>query len=260
MIKTILFVCLCTISFHSFSKDMLIGVNQRDIYRYQDEHGQWQGKDIELIEATFSHLPHTYKLVEMPWARILKSLETGVIDLTVSAAVTPERSVYALFSTQPYRYNHHMIFGIKDKLPLLKQVKTLPDIINKDILLGVLRGAVYSDLYHDLLNNPEFSRHLIYFDNDQNMADITLKGRVDAYIEAEIEGHYYLSKNPKYREKIVPLIRITEGAQSASYLMFSKKTANKNLVSEFDNALQLLHSSGEYGQISAKYKNTKTLF
>jgi len=254
MFKTILCICLCVISLQAFSKELLIGINQRDIYRFKDEQGKWQGKDIDLIQATFANLPHSYKLVEMPWARILKSLESGVIDMTVSAAITDERSKYALFSSHPYRYNHHMLFGTKEKLAELRTVTHLADIINKDIILGVLRGAVYSDVYNELLNNPAFTSHLIYLDNEQNMADIALKGRVDAYVEAEIEGFYYLSKNPQYREKIFPIVRITEGEQSAGYLMFSRKTADASLVSEFDQALSTMHKSGEYESISNKYK------
>ena len=118
-----------------------------------------------------------------------------------------------------------------------------------------MRAAVYSDSYNVLLNDPNFTKHLIYFDSDKNMSDIVVKGRVDAYIESEIEGNYFISKKPEYRENIIPIVHIAKGDESAGYLMFSKKTISPTLISEFDEALKTIYDNDIYEKIANKYKN-----
>ena len=121
MIKFVLAITIFIISSQAISKEFTVAINSRDIYRFKNAQGQWQGIDIELVKEIFLLTPHTYKLVEMPWARILKSIEQGDVDITVSASITPERLNFSYFSNHPFRYNEHMIFGHKNKLDELKK-------------------------------------------------------------------------------------------------------------------------------------------
>jgi len=253
MIKLVLVIFLLTFPFQSGSHEFLIGVNERDIYRYKDENGSWVGKDIELIKAVFRRTPYKFKIISMPWSRVLKGLESGSVDMTIAAGVSPERQAYALFSKQPYRYSHYMLFVHKSKLGLFQSATTLTDLTKKNILIGALRGAIYSDSYNALLKNKEFVERLAYIGNDQKLPNFVLKGRVDAYIDSEIEGKYYILKRPNYSKNIVPLFRITSDEEAKSKIMFSKKTVSQTLVDEFDEALKKLHESGEYEQISNKF-------
>ena len=100
MVKLVVIVCLLACSFPLQSKEIIIGVNQRDIYRMRSEEGIWTGLDIELIAAVFRRTPHTFKVIDMPWTRVLKSIETGSVDITLAAVVAPERENYAFFSQQ----------------------------------------------------------------------------------------------------------------------------------------------------------------
>lgn len=253
MVKLVIIVCLLVCSFQLQSMEITIGVNQRDIYRMKSEEGIWTGLDIELIAAVFRRTPHTFKVIDMPWTRVLKSIETGSVDITLAAAVAPERENYAFFSQQKFRYSHYTLFVIKNKLDLFQSVTTLADLSETKVLVGALRGAIYSDSYYSLLKNEAFSQHIAYIDNDQNMPNFALKGRVDAYIDSEIEGKAYLGKHPKYNDHIVPFLQITTVEEAKSYLMFSKKTLSKKIVEQFDETLKDLHNSGEYQKITHKY-------
>ncbi len=232
------------------AKEMLIAVNERDIYRYQDQAGEWQGKDIALVKAVFRRVPHGYRIIAMPWPRVLKSLEAGTVDMTLAAAKTPERQVYAWFSTPPFRYSHYLLFVRRDRLSLFSSIKSLRGLIGKDVLIGALRGAIYSDSFFLMLAEPGFKEKLVYIDDDQSMVSFALKGRVDAYIDSEIEGKHYLLRQPGLSELIVPLFQITSDEEAKSRLMFSKKTVPPLVVEQFNQALVDLHSSGEYQQIS----------
>jgi ABC-type amino acid transport substrate-binding protein len=194
----------------------------------------------------------------MPWPRVLKALEFGAIDMTLAAAISPERQAYALFSTEAFRYSHYMLFAHKSKLSLFQSTTELADLAQQNILIGALRGAIYSDSYNELLKKKEFVERLAYIDNDQQLPNFVLKGRVDAYIDSEMEGKYYLLKHANYSKNIVPLFRITSDKEAMGRLMFSKKTVSQLIVNEFDLALKELHDSGEYQQISDKFDLTGT--
>ena len=235
------------------SQSLTIGINERDIFRYKNQQDDWQGKDVELVEALFKRLPYDYQLVSMPWPRVLKSIEIGLIDMTISATQLPEREKYAVFSNHSFRFSHYVLFINKDKRSLFENTHSLNDLIGVDVTIGALRGAVYSDDYYLAMNNQSFASRLVFVDEDTRLPQLILKNRVDAYIESEIEGAFYLSEQPKYQEQIIPLFRITTERDAASKLMFSKKTVPQSLIDEFDLALSDLHASGDYDRISAKY-------
>ncbi|WP_100642867.1 substrate-binding periplasmic protein [Alteromonas facilis] len=241
-----------------FAKEFIVAVNERSIFRYIDENGYWQGQDIDLLKAIFRRTPHSFKIISMPWPRVLKSIESGVVDLTLAAAILPEREAYALFSKNVFRYSHYMLFAHKDKASLFDDIRKLDDIKNHDVVIGALRGAVYTDTYYRLLKDPEFVKRIALIDDDQSLATLTIKGRVDAYIESEIEGKHYLGAWQQYHEMIVPLFRISTPLEAQNNLMFSKQSVSQALVDEFDIALKDLHESGEYEAISQKYLSIYT--
>jgi ABC-type amino acid transport substrate-binding protein len=250
MVKLAVMITLLLAPFQLFCHEFIIGLNERDIYRYKNEQGDWTGKDIELIKAVFRRTPFKYRIVSMPWARVIKDLEVGTIDMTVAATVLPERKKFALFTKNDFRYSHHMLFVNKNKLNLFKSVSELADLAKVDVIIAALRGAIFYESYPELLKNKEFSRKIVYMSNDQNMSRFVLKGRADGYIESETEGKHYLSSQPSYRENIVPLFRITNDEQAGSKIMFSKARVSLKQVETFDNALKDLHESGEYEKIS----------
>ncbi len=250
MLKIVVIISLLLASFKLFSHELIIGINERDIYRFKNEQGEWAGKDIELIKAVFRRTPFNYRIVSMPWARVIKQLEVGAIDMTVAATALPERKKFALFTKNNFRYSHHMLFVSKNKLNLFDSVTDLEDLAEVDVIIAALRGAIFYESYPELLQNEQFARRIVYISDDQNMPNFVLKGRADGYIESETEGMYYLSSQDAYRENIVPLFRITRDDQAGSKMMFSKARVTAEQVAIFDTALKDLHESGEYDEIS----------
>jgi len=254
MIKIVVMISLLLVPYQVFSQEFVIGFNERDIYRYKDESGNWVGKDIELIDAVFRRTPFKYKIVSIPWARVLKEIEAGTVDMTAAATALPERKKYARFTKNNFRYSHHMLFVHKEKLNLFDSVKVLADLSDVEVTIAALRGAIFYDSYPLLLQNKKFSQRIAYIGNDQDMPGFVLKGRVEGYIDSEIEGKHYLFSQPEYSKNIVPLFRITTDEQAGSKLMFSKKTVSPDQVEVFESALKALHESGEYEEISKRYE------
>lgn len=254
MVKIVLLVSLLLASSQLLSQEFIIGINERDIYRYKNEQGEWAGKDIALIKAVFRRTPFTYRFVSMPWARVIKELKAGAIDMTLAATALPERKKYALFTKNNFRYSHHMLFVHKDKLSLFDSVDVLADLTEVNVVIAALRGAIFYESYPRLLENKDFAKRIVYISNDQEMSSFVVKGRVDGYIESEIEGKHYLLSQPEFSKNIVPLFRITTDEQAGSKLMFCKETVSPEQVAIFDTALNDLHKSGEYEKISTLFE------
>jgi polar amino acid transport system substrate-binding protein len=254
MVRIVVMISLLLAPFHVFSKEFLIGLNERDIYRYKNEQGEWAGKDIALIKAVFRRTPFKYRIVSMPWARVIKELKAGTIDMTLAATILPERKKYAHFTKNNLRYSHHMLFVHKNKLDLFDSVKVLADLAGVNVLIAALRGAVFYESYPSLLQNEKFARRIVYISHDQDMSSFVLKGRADGSIESEIEGKHYLLSQPQFRKNIVPLFRITTDEQAGGKLMFCKERVSPTQVDVFDTALKALHESGEYEKISELFE------
>ncbi len=71
MIKIVVVMSLLLFPIQLISQEFIIGLNERDIYRFKNEEGEWAGKDIELIKAVFRRTPFKYQIVYKTWARVL---------------------------------------------------------------------------------------------------------------------------------------------------------------------------------------------
>lgn len=72
-------------------------------FSFRDEQQQLQGLDIELLEAIFNRADFEARYIEMPWARTLRELEFGSLQMTMTANKTVQREQFARFSI-PYRH------------------------------------------------------------------------------------------------------------------------------------------------------------
>lgn len=74
-----------------------------------DDHGRLSGFDIDLVNAWARTQGLTVKFVNLPWPSLLAALESGRVDMIVSAvAVTPERQKRFDFS-RPYYHEPQVL-------------------------------------------------------------------------------------------------------------------------------------------------------
>ena len=88
-------------------------------FTFADENGEVTGADIDLITAIADAIGCAIVPVELPWARILKEVEQGTLDLSTSTSRTPERDQWALFS-RPYRETEIAIYVRRGETPALR--------------------------------------------------------------------------------------------------------------------------------------------
>lgn len=81
-------------------------------YAFKLPSGEISGFNSELIRAALKGLNCEAKFVELPWARALRELEQGRLDILPGALRTPEREKYAYFS-RPINRSPNVLFVAK---------------------------------------------------------------------------------------------------------------------------------------------------
>ena len=124
-------------------------------FTFADDNGEATGADIDMIEAIADAIGCTIVPVELPWARILREVEQGTLDLSTSTSRTPEREQWALFS-QPYRETEIAIYVRRGETPRFA-LQELADIPEQQLRLGVIVDYYYGEAVAEAEANPEFA-------------------------------------------------------------------------------------------------------
>jgi polar amino acid transport system substrate-binding protein len=183
-----------------------------------------------------------------PWARQLKDLEEGMIQITASSMKTPEREVYAYFS-DPYYRESYIVFVRKGEAANY-HFKHLCDIIGSSFRLGVMRDSLYGDDFVRLMKNPAFSKQIEAVTMDDQNHKKLLAHRLDGFIQESSRMSTEGRKTGIFA-KVEPLLVIEE---NYLYFMFSKKSTNPEIVKVFNIGLKNMRKDGNYQRIFKKYR------
>lgn len=94
-------------------------------FEFLDEHGQHQGISAEYLARLSELVGLEFRPVIQPtWQHTLEAMQRGEIDMLAMAAKTPERSVYAHFTT-PYVRSPMVVVTQRD-LPFMASLRELP--------------------------------------------------------------------------------------------------------------------------------------
>ncbi len=97
-------------------------------YTFADQDGKVSGADIDLIRAIAAEIGCTLDFAEMPWARIVREIQNGTLDVSTSTSWTQERTEWAMFS-EPYREAEMAIYVRRGEAQHfeLKDLADVPD-------------------------------------------------------------------------------------------------------------------------------------
>lgn len=223
----LILLILLTISGSVFSCELKVGWEDWRPYIYK-ENGQIVGPEYRLIKQIAEKAQCNVVFIETPWARALKELKTGQLDLLYGASFTKERSEYAYFSN-PYRYETF-------KLVVKAKVKQ-PPISFEDWLVENKQLVTISEFYYgqsidNLLHKHSHQINRLQVRHDDQLLGMLLLDRIEAYLIEEVVGLNHI----KAANGALQLVELVDSKPEPMHLMLSK-TLDPSMLERVNLAL-----------------------
>jgi polar amino acid transport system substrate-binding protein len=214
---------------------------------YKTPDNQWHGLNVAFINQLLPLLGCQLKYVEIPFARSIKMLKEGKVDVMLSVSKTPEREKTLAF-IGPVRLETMLLVTNNT---IHKKITSLADIINIKGKIGLRRGTYIGNAFEQLMNNDaNFAKRIISISNTTQMIEMLNKKKIVGFFEEELHFHHQKRMNSDYKElNIQPLSVTTEPV----YIAFSKKSVSKDLLAQLSIINQKLIVGGAYQQIINHY-------
>jgi polar amino acid transport system substrate-binding protein len=187
--------------------------------------------------------------VELPWARIVREVEQGTLDVSTSTSWTPEREQWALFS-EPYRESATAIYVRRGEIPRFA-LQELADVPAQKLRLGVIVDYYYGEAVAEAVSDPAFAAWLDGAPDYATNIRKLVSGRIDGFLvediavmEAELERMGMSERVERYPLRI-PGEKLR--------FMFSRKTVEPDTVAKVDAAVAEMRADGRLDAIRAKY-------
>lgn len=211
--------------------------------------GRIGGLYVELNHAVLERLGCQVRMVKLPWARALKELELGRLDVLPGAFRKPEREVYAWFSGALLPPSRNILFVRRD-LPQRDSLQQLSDLAGSDFRLGAQIDVSYGEPFRQLMADPDYAARVFFNPNRSNLWHMVDKGRIDGIIADEHSGQYELQQLG-LAGRIEPT-GVVVSAESAE-VAFSKRTQDEGFVRRYAQMLKTLVEEGEDRRILQHY-------
>jgi len=237
-IFTIVLLCSSLLSFANNNRaDTIYFKGNYDYPPYQllDEELNPTGFSIDILRAIEKTMGLNIEIELTSWNKARYELEDGKIDGLAAMSYSQERNKLVNFST-PYIYYTHAIFVRKDS-----DIKSLEDIRNKQVI--VVKG----DIMHDYLLSNNISKYLIPVKNYQTALRLLSVGEYDCAIINKLQGQFAINEF-----KLTNLNPVGTPIQP-SEMCFAVNRDNVDLLTQINDGLQIIKSTGEYDVIYDKW-------
>ncbi|MBU0904498.1 MAG: transporter substrate-binding domain-containing protein [Firmicutes bacterium] len=198
------------------------------------EAGELTGFDVEIGAAIAEKMGLEPNPVTTPWETITQSLLGNKFDVIIgSMAITAERAERVNFS-DPYYYSGGMIFTPEGS----NDIASAEDLEGKTI--GVVAQSTYDTAAQD------YTDDIKYYNSDVvALKDLTVEGRLDAVITADVVGFEAIANGMEIKEVGDPLW-IEQAAVAV-------RKEDEKLLEEINKAIQEIVEDGTYEEISNKW-------
>ena len=211
--------------------------------------GEVAGIDVDLNRAALAQLGCQIRLRKLPWARALRELELGRLDILPGAFRRPERELYAHFSGAVLPPSRNILFMRQQALEQWP-VSRLVELQNTPFRLGAQINVFYGPDFQQVMSDPAFTARVTMVANRTSLWRMTERGRIDGVIANEYTGVYEVAQLGLSEQiKASAVVVSSEPAEVA----FSKASNDPEFVQAYASVLQQLVADGTYAQIVERY-------
>ncbi|WP_408004240.1 substrate-binding periplasmic protein [Pseudomonas knackmussii] len=218
-------------------------------FSMQLEDGSVGGIYVDLNRHVLERMGCRTILVKLPWARALKELENGHLDVLPGAFRKPEREVYAYFSGAIWKPSRNILF-MRKELQAQYPLHDLLDLLSTSFRLGAQVGVAYGESYQQLMSHTDFAGRVFFNANRLNLWHMIDKERLDGIIADENSGLYEL-RQLGLSERIVATDVVV--SSDASEVAFSKRSNTPEFADHYAQEMRAVVDSGEYQHIVDRY-------
>lgn len=212
-----------------------VAFNELPPWKIVTQDGGYSGVDIELVRVIAERMSLDIQIVECPFVRALRMMETGELDCMTGVLRRPEREEFVHFIEPPYRRYTGKSFYLKRGEGY--RIQKYKDLYG--LAIGVGRGASYFDRFdRDEALRKEF------FSTAYQDINMLLHDRIDAFIGTEAATDYrIMSMGLEDRIEKAPFgFRLEQPV----YLVLSKRSPLAGRKDELQSLVRSLILNGEY--------------
>lgn len=240
-VKVKLALLLITISVTISSKDIKLATDVWEPFRIK-ENSSLTGIDIEIIQLLEKELVSKILVIQKPWARCLKSMESGTVDMMIGLAYTEDRAKYIEYIDIAYYRVKPAFFQLKSKA----KIENYRDLSDKKI--GYVNGSSYFKEFDN-----DLTLEKVALPQEKMLITMLLRNSIDIFIGSDIQVKYELNKK-KLSDKIVET-DYSPNHQIDLYLGISKKSDLMDKKEIIEKAIKKIISDGKVDEIVQGYIN-----
>ena len=214
-------------------------------FSMEAEDGTVVGIYVDANREVLRRLGCAVQLRKLPWARALKELENGRLDILPGAFRRPEREVYAHFSGTILPPSRNILFMHRDAL-VRWPVSQLRALQHTEFRLGAQINVSYGHDFEELMRDQVWAARVFMSANRLNLWRMTGKGRIDGVIADENTGAYEIHQLG-LTDQIVPSSIVV--SSDAAEVAFSKQTVDQGFVQAYAQAQRELVADGSHHRI-----------
>jgi len=208
-------------------------------FESQNEKGEFEGFDIDIVSAIAKNAGITVKFVYTPWEGIFGALAHGDRDLLVASITITDERKKAVDFTDPY-FNAHQLIAVRAGSPVAR----FDDL--KGLKVGVQTGTT-GDVVVTKLQGRN-SANIKRFDSTPLALSELESGGVDAVVADNGVVSHYLSHHARARFNAV-----NDPAFAPEQYGIAVKKGNTALLGKLNRGLAAIKADGTYDRIVAKY-------
>lgn len=203
-----------------------------------------EGYSWDVLRESFHAMGFSIKLSVSPWARALKSVLNGNVDILFPTGKNSNRQKIFHYSEEPVNHSNFLIYVRKDDPIIWNGLKSM-----NELTIGMKRGFNYGDKWEAATDIIKINVNTIY--QGFRMLDYY---RINGFIGYETTWDYVLKKNgweDKYRK--LPVFDSTN-----EYLVALKTNPHSiELLKVFDSGKRRLLQNGKMKKIEDRWFKEK---
>ncbi|KEP26262.1 transporter substrate-binding domain-containing protein [Bacillus zhangzhouensis] len=203
-----------------------------------EKDGQYEGIDVDLINAIAKDQDFKVKLEAMDFSGIIPAMQAGQLDVGMGGmSITDERKKKVDFS-DPYFDAGLTVVVKKDS-----SIKSIDDLKGKK--LAVKNGTTGAKFASD--NADKYGYEVVQFNDSPSMFQEVSNGNADALIEDYPVITYAIAQQD------LKLKTVGDRLNGDQYGISVMKGKNQDLLKKINKGLENLKKNGEYDKIIDKY-------